>query len=617
MKKLPCFLSALLISIAAHPQSCLPEGITFTTQSQIDSFQVQYPNCTDIEGHVFIGQWGDDITNLDSLICLTSIGGSLFMDAEDNLISLEGLNNLTTIGGMLSIENKSVLSDLSGLNSLTTIGGTLRLYFNHALITLDGLNNLTSIGGNLYIRHNNSLISTTGLENLIEVGGTVAVSSMALTDLTGFSGLINIGVGFSLSGNNSLPDLSGLDKLETVGGQLAIGLTLDMGGGNSVLTDISSLASLNTIGGSLKITNNPNLPNLSGLDYITPGSITDVQINNNNSLSMCAVESLCNYLASPNGVIDIYNNAEGCCSPAEISHECNNSPVCLPFGNYYFFNQLDIDNFPIDYPDCTELEGNVRISGSASNLNGLNQITAIRGNLQIFDNDSLSELSGLNNLTSVGGSVILSTNKRLKGLIALENLESTGKNLIIHLNDSLSSLSGLEGLSSVGVQLKIHNNSTLENIDGIANIDVETFTFLDITNNPLLSNCAVESICNYLMMAPYPHFYTISDNETGCNNANQILSNCNVLVEREIHEENTIRIYPNPASGRIIIEITDTSSNNLVTIFNPGGQKVRQFQITETITILDILDLPAGVYFVRMTGDHSVHTSRLIKTTKH
>lgn len=34
---------------------CLPDGITFPTQSQIDSFPVYYPGCTEIQGDVEIG----------------------------------------------------------------------------------------------------------------------------------------------------------------------------------------------------------------------------------------------------------------------------------------------------------------------------------------------------------------------------------------------------------------------------------------------------------------------------------------------------------------------------------------------------------------------------------
>ena len=44
-----------------YSQSCLPDGITFSTQQQIDNFQIDYPGCSEIEGSVIIN--GNDITN--------------------------------------------------------------------------------------------------------------------------------------------------------------------------------------------------------------------------------------------------------------------------------------------------------------------------------------------------------------------------------------------------------------------------------------------------------------------------------------------------------------------------------------------------------------------------
>ena len=69
MKKLTLIIltfSFLLFTFYLNAQSpCLPEGITFTTQEQIDSFQINYPGCTEIEGDVQI--CGNDITNLNGL----------------------------------------------------------------------------------------------------------------------------------------------------------------------------------------------------------------------------------------------------------------------------------------------------------------------------------------------------------------------------------------------------------------------------------------------------------------------------------------------------------------------------------------------------------------------
>ena len=109
--------------------SCLPQGITFSTQAEIDNFQTNYPNCTQIEGDVAIG--GNDITNLNGLNVLTNFGGSLTVYSTA-LNNLTGLDNVTSVGGDLRIgefngitcNENYLLTSLSGLGALTAVGAT-------------------------------------------------------------------------------------------------------------------------------------------------------------------------------------------------------------------------------------------------------------------------------------------------------------------------------------------------------------------------------------------------------------------------------------------------------------------------------------------------------------
>ena len=55
MKKLILSLILLFIWFMGSSQGCLPQGIIFISQAQIDSFPINYPNCTKIEGRVNIG----------------------------------------------------------------------------------------------------------------------------------------------------------------------------------------------------------------------------------------------------------------------------------------------------------------------------------------------------------------------------------------------------------------------------------------------------------------------------------------------------------------------------------------------------------------------------------
>jgi hypothetical protein len=54
-------LIALLLVNVTKAQTCLPNGIIFTRQSQIDNFPIIHPNCTQIGGNVEIE--GNDITS--------------------------------------------------------------------------------------------------------------------------------------------------------------------------------------------------------------------------------------------------------------------------------------------------------------------------------------------------------------------------------------------------------------------------------------------------------------------------------------------------------------------------------------------------------------------------
>ena len=143
--------TCLVIPVVLNSQSCLPEGILFKTQEQIDNFQSDYPDCTEIEGYVSIQ--GNDITNFHGLSVLTSIG-NLSIGYSGSLTSLTGLEGLISIGGDLWIVGIYNLTSLTGLDNLTSIEGDFHIgYFgeygyvgNTLLTSLDGLSNVIFIG---------------------------------------------------------------------------------------------------------------------------------------------------------------------------------------------------------------------------------------------------------------------------------------------------------------------------------------------------------------------------------------------------------------------------------------------------------------------------------------
>jgi len=473
-----------------------------------------------------------------------------------------------------------------------------------ALINLTGLEGLMSIGGDLRLSDNNSLTSLTGLDNLTFINGNLELGyptwygpggNPLLTSVEGLGSLTSIGGRLSISSNHALTSLTGMDNVTSIEGDLQIS-------NNDALISLTGLDNLNSIGGELKINYNFDLTSLTGLDNLT--SLTALSISNNNSLSSCEAQWLCDYLANPNGSVSIYSNAPGCNNPPEIANACGITLPCLPFGNYYFHTQSQIDNFATNYPDCTILEGHVLIMGeSITNLNGLDNVTSIGGYnvtsiggyLTIHGTDSLTNLIGLDNLTSIGGGLTIGSysmyggnNPVLTSLSGIDNLTSIGGPLSISSNHALTNLTGLDNVTSIGADLRIYENDSLISLTGLENIDATTIDELIIYDNSSLSTCEVQSICDYLSGQGDTIF--INSNATGCNSQAEVEGACWTSVE-EINTAENYSIYPNP-----VIDIATFSS-----------EEITSFELYDLMGVLisnrksnkvDVLNLNPGVYFV-------------------
>ena len=565
MKKLLlfCFISSFF-QISAFSQSCLPEGITFETQDQIDSFQVDYPGCTTIGGNVYI--FNTDITDLDGISMLDSILGSLIF--EDN----------------------ELLVDMTGLNNLHYIGGDLLIYYNPALTSLTGLENLQIIGGSLDIEANFALSSLAGLENL------------------------------------------------------------------------------QTIGENLEIQMNHILSSLAGLENLSAASINDISIYYNSNLSDCDIQGICDYLTAPKGQVEIYKNATGCNNPPEIAQSCGTTLTCLPFGNYHFSSQQEIDGFPSDYSHCNHLAGYVSISGenimnldslsvldtingylficgndNLSSLNGLNNLKTIQdgliiGGIECNGNNALTNMEGLNGLTSVGESVFIDGNANILTLSGLDSLSSIGSSLRISYNMSLKNLHGLESLISAGgfniegnysllnlnallnlinvENISIQNNPVLLSIIGIENINADFINSLNISDNDILSICDVRSVCDYL--AVYGADVEIYNNAPGCNSQEEVELVCGVGVVEVGSRQSIVVSYPNPFSSQTTFNIRlENSARVNLKVFNNLGQAVATIlddplEKGENQVMWDPEGLAPGIFFYRVSIDGQPLTGKLV-----
>lgn len=325
----------LFLNFSSKAQGCLPEGINFSSQDEIDNFQTNYPGCSIIEGNVIIG--GSDITQFNGLSLVETIEGNLEIYYCDDLVDFSGFESLETIEGNFRIEINPILFNLTGLENLETIGGSLEIWINDELTSLIGLSSLNSIGGGLMMFENIALVNLSGLESLVSIGGDLNIqSNYDLENISALESLIAIENNILFYNNSSLQNLDGLNGVSSIGEDLTLAA-------NESLIDISALSNITSIGGILKIDDNDALTSLNGLGNIAAESIAELHVIFNSSLSTCHVKSVCDYLANPNGTLSIFANATGCTDTQTILDQCG-----LSSGEHVFEKSFTLYPNPAD-----------------------------------------------------------------------------------------------------------------------------------------------------------------------------------------------------------------------------------------------------------------------------
>ncbi len=269
------------------------------------------------------------------------------------------------------------------------------------------------------------------------------------------------------------------------------------------------------------------------------------------------------------------------------------SQPCLPNG-ITFTTQSQIDSFPILYPTCTEIEGDVFI----------------------WDAD-ITSLSSLNNLSSIGGALEVFGCVRLIDLTGLEGISHIGGRLFLLYNDSLTNLTSFSGLISIGGELHIIANHTLNSLAGIENIDANTIGNLSIFWNDSLSTCDVTSICSHLAN-PNPYIISIYDNNIGCNSVSEVEEACTVGIPEQ-RSDPQLSAHPNPFTNTAIIEYELTEPTHIqLTIYNHLGEVVEEAVGAYCLPGVHAYEwsaerLSEGMYFAVLRSGDGVSVVKMIK----
>ena len=155
-----------------------------------------------------------------------------------------------------------------------------------------------------------------------------------------------------------------------------------------------------------------------------------------------------------------------------------------PPNDIELLTQQEVDDFAINYPNCTELSHGLFIgdpwNNEINNVNGLSPITSIGGDLDLYSN-SLVNISGLSSLTNIGEDFNLN-GVLLSNLSGLENLQTIGGNFWISC-DNIINVNELSNLQSIGGDLVLWLMDAIQDISGLSNIQsVDRLRIIHCTN---------------------------------------------------------------------------------------------------------------------------------------
>lgn len=164
--------------------------------------------------------------------------------------------------------------------------------------------------------------------------------------------------------------------------------------------------------------------------------------------------------------------------------------------------QSEVDDFQTTYGPCTVIEGTLIINvNNIDNLQGLIEIQTIQGDLFIDGyNEFFLSLQGLNSLETIGGDLSL-IELSIENLNALESLTYIEGNLELVNNYSLLDIIGLQSVKSIGGEVILKSNSKITSLKGLS--DLKRMNSLHIEGSPLpnlVSLCNLDTIDNILLI---------------------------------------------------------------------------------------------------------------------
>ncbi|TVR82409.1 MAG: T9SS C-terminal target domain-containing protein [Saprospirales bacterium] len=272
-------------------------------------------------------------------------------------------------------------------------------------------------------------------------------------------------------------------------------------------------------------------------------------------------------------------------------------------GDFHIIDNLNL--FQISMPSLELIEGRMTISGSPvlQSISVSENFSIIAGELILNQLPRLEDMSFTNSLEMIGKDLrIIHTGLERLSIGDVEII----RNIFVSNNENLIDLSGLESLSYVFGDIEIRSNSNLLSIEGMDNWMNLIGQRVFLTNNPELNFCNTDFICAHLQTNRY---FEAFGNGPNCSSPQIIQEQCVVSSERSLESKNTI-IFPNPSTGYLRVELPGHGMH-LVKVYSSEGVPLKMTKSQHPFE-MDLSDLPAGFYLLKIKGEIHVATHPFI-----
>nr|WP_299342340.1 hypothetical protein [Allomuricauda sp.] len=496
--------------------------VSFGSLSEISGFD----ELTELEGELLI-ESNMNLQNFDAFQSLEKSGPITFKN-NPVLEKIDGLFGELTINGDFLLSGNSILNEVRGFTFTKGINGSLVISENPQLERFLGLASIEFVlGSRIFVSSNPSLSVLPRFVDINNFDGDITLNECAFSLDGIFPWMIRCG-SITISSMQGQETLDGFRSLFEIKGSLNISdVTIskfDGFKGLSVIQEDLILNSLNIsdtenfmsrlgdVYGDLEVSKNQDLrifPEFQGLFQVL-GNIT---ISENANLEK--IDGLPR-MTSFSGRVDISNN------PLLTEISSFNSLLSLQSINIKDNHQLRmIDGFQT----VMEIEESLEISSVQSNLlelRGFGNLEDIGQDLRLSFIENLSPNFSFRKIENIEGSLQLENLKQLTNVDFLISLKNIGQSILINSNNAIIDLNGLSSVITNIGSLQIRENVLLSSIDGLGNIP--TIVSTTISNNPNLSICDIQSVCNSILNAGD---VSLSGNQTGCSTLEEVENACN------------------------------------------------------------------------------------------